>query len=388
MNSKNFKSGHKSIIIILLFVFTTFAHFEIMASTGRSDQSNCLTSENTKKKSLKRTFYTKNETIVHNNIIKSVKGNPISVTSTDMLELYKPQNDLMYYWTDEGTYQMNIGTADYENQQTWTMPNFPLNAEPTGDGIPIEDAPGLSRYPNATHCRVYQYDDNGDDDFFYEYYQFTETEVTILGFLDTIPAQEWSEFDDYNELVTSLPLDINTDFTTQSEVVFRDTIYNREVYVYTEGFGSLTTPYGTEEVLKVRCDVYETVYNLEYNLIDEYETTYITFYSKQGTRLALELEEGSTATGNVNIVDVQFERIIQNPTSIENFESKELKLSYPNPAINILNFNKIGNYQIYNSLGVMILNFKNVQNADISNLNAGIYFVKSETGKTQKIIVK
>ncbi len=56
MNLNFFKSGHKSIIMILL-VFTTFAHFEIMASTSRSDQSNCLTSENTKKKSFKRTFY-------------------------------------------------------------------------------------------------------------------------------------------------------------------------------------------------------------------------------------------------------------------------------------------------------------------------------------------
>ncbi len=368
-------------ILILLILFSI--NITLFAAAGSDVNGKC---PQVPTKSLERIFNS-NTTITESAILKTSKSNPISVTYSDMLQLYQPQNNLLYYWTDEGIYQMDIGTVDYENSQTWIMSAFPLNVEPTGDGIPIENAPGRNHFPEATHCRLYNYTDNTDSEFFYEYYEFTENEITLLGFLDTIPTLEWSEHDNYDELVTPLPLDINTDFETQSEVEYVDTIYNRKQYVYTEGYGTLTTPYGTEEVLKVRADVLLTIYDLNYNIIDEYETIYITFYSKQGTRLVLELEEGSTATGTVNVVDVQFESIIQNPAFIENIETKVENFCYPNPATDILNFQEIGNYQIYNSIGVLVLNLKNVQNTDISNLKSGLYFVKSEKGKIQKLII-
>jgi len=369
------------------FIFIVFMSLHIASpccppATCTVDSTN----EVKKKKSLHRTFYD-SQTKTAGNILKSTNTNPISVSYTDLLELYKPQNDLIWNWTPEGSYQMNIGTVDYENPQTWTMPVFPLNTEPNGDGIQIEDAPGLNHFPEATHCRLYNYSDNGDAEFFYEYYQFTVSGVTLLGYHDTIPAQEWSEHDDYNELITPLPLDINTDFSTTGELTFRDTIYNLEQYVYTEGYGTLTTTYGTEEVLKVRAEIYTTIYDLDYNLLDDYSYNIITFYSKQGTRLILELAEGSPTTGNVNISNVYFERVVQN-TAIENIEIDEVKLFYPNPSNGTIWFYEKADYQIYNVSGVLVKTVTNAQTVDLSALSRGIYIIKNNNGSNQKLIIQ
>jgi hypothetical protein len=323
-----------------------------------------------------------------NSLVKSTKTDLISVSYNDMVQLYQAQNDLKYYYTNNGNYTMNIGTVDYENAQTWTMPTFPLIAEPTGDGISIENAVGEKYFPTATHCRQYNYTDGVDTENFYEYYQFTDTAITLLGFIDTIPTQQWGEHDFYNELVTPLPLDINTDFITESEIQFRDTIYSRTQEVYTEGYGTLTTALGNEDVLKVRADVSETIYDLNYNIIDESLITYFTFFSKQGTRLILELEEGSITSGNVNIVNVQFERVIQNPNSVQHIQNTKQQLFYPNPTNGKIWFNQTSNYNIYSISGTLVKSINNSKSTDVSDLQKGIYILKKSEGKNQKLIIQ
>ena len=88
------------------------------------------------------------------------------------------------------------------------------------------------------------------------------------------------------------------------------------------------------------------------------------------------------------VVDIEFVDV-EIPTSVTaiNEISQKTDFCYPNPATDILNFKETGNYEIYNSIGQKVLSLENIQCTDISALNSGMYFVKSETRKTQKIIV-
>lgn len=76
--------------------------------------------------------------------------------------------------------------------------------------------------------------------------------------------------------------------------------------------------------------------------------------------------------------------------NIQNPENAEIEI-YPNPATDFLTFKNIENQQIsiYNFNGQKVLSTKiTAENStiDISQLNAGIYLLKSDDGKTQKFI--
>lgn len=63
-------------------------------------------------------------------------------------------------------------------------------------------------------------------------------------------------------------------------------------------------------------------------------------------------------------------------------------LMYPNPADNLVFFNKTGNYSIYDLSGRVITQKNNAASMDISALKTGVYIVNNENGFSQKLIVK
>ena len=63
-------------------------------------------------------------------------------------------------------------------------------------------------------------------------------------------------------------------------------------------------------------------------------------------------------------------------------------VAYPNPTQGVINTSIIGNYNIYNNLGQMVLQMKNTNQIDISSLNRGIYYIQNEMKQTHKIILQ
>lgn len=61
---------------------------------------------------------------------------------------------------------------------------------------------------------------------------------------------------------------------------------------------------------------------------------------------------------------------------------------YPNPADDIVFFNKVGAYVIYDLSGRMITQKDNAASMDISALKTGVYIIKNENGFSQKLIVE
>lgn len=89
--------------------------------------------------------------------------------------------------------------------------------------------------------------------------------------------------------------------------------------------------------------------------------------------------------GNLNY---QVVVVTQDGTAAINENKQNKVICYPNPASDVLTFVEPGNYKIFNNLNVLVLEFKNNEKVvDISNLNSGVYFIKSSNGIIQKLII-
>ncbi|GAA4230289.1 hypothetical protein GCM10022291_00050 [Postechiella marina] len=74
--------------------------------------------------------------------------------------------------------------------------------------------------------------------------------------------------------------------------------------------------------------------------------------------------------------------------SVKNIKANTLSM-YPNPVKNILNLSNINNvktFTISNALGQEVLKLKAQNSINISSLKKGLYFLKTDTGITRKII--
>ena len=77
-------------------------------------------------------------------------------------------------------------------------------------------------------------------------------------------------------------------------------------------------------------------------------------------------------------------------TSIENNQVVETNVFtiFPNPANREIRFNEVSTVGIYNANGSRIRVARDVKSVNISDLAAGVYFVRNAKGATQKLIVE
>lgn len=61
---------------------------------------------------------------------------------------------------------------------------------------------------------------------------------------------------------------------------------------------------------------------------------------------------------------------------------------YPNPVAQTLYFKKMGDFAIYDALGRRLKVYRNVNQIDVSNLNAGTYFIQNGEGVTKKLTIQ
>jgi len=98
-----------------------------------------------------------------------------------------------------------------------------------------------------------------------------------------------------------------------------------------------------------------------------------TVYSPNGTaRLDM-----VTVSGTANLGTASFE------------SAKNSFKVYPNPSNReVVRFNQAQDIKVYDTLGKLILSAKNTSSIDTKSFNTGIYFIKTATGMTKKLIVK
>ncbi len=74
--------------------------------------------------------------------------------------------------------------------------------------------------------------------------------------------------------------------------------------------------------------------------------------------------------------------------SVPSFEKTNALLVSPNPASRgLIKLNKIVNFDLFDTNGKKVLNGINTDEIDTSSLNLGIYFIKTDEGLVQKLII-
>ncbi|MDD4148805.1 MAG: T9SS type A sorting domain-containing protein [Bacteroidales bacterium] len=176
-----------------------------------------------------------------------------------------------------------------------------------------------------------------------------------------------------------------------------DSLYRRDVdkNLFADAWGTLTTDFGTYDVLRI----HET--GISVDSVFGYDGT-ITYFSMEYTRDTInnyyfwtkELRNPLMTLhcdydGNIERIDYLMGAIYAQ----NNFETinKQSKI-YPNPAKDFIVFeNFTNNIKIYNSLGQVVRTIKNpnpLQKVSISDLPKGLYFVKDNNNKAEKLIIE
>jgi hypothetical protein len=306
-----------------------------------------------------------------------------------MLNAYSPQNDLNYFYCDsDSTYQMDIGTVDLVNAQQWVMPNCTLVGSDVGKGIPIASAPYKQYFPEATHCKQYTYPDEID----YEFYQFSQNQITLCGEVDHPLTGDSVEVDTTDFLMATLNIDLNTKFTAvdSNTIDGKTFVYKEDIAV--EGFGTLTTPDGNVDVLKIRNSYSQFIYDDKGQLTYQDVSPVITFVGKDGHRLDIELPDNSPTTGTVEVDWMEYLKIVYNPTAVsaenQSVNKFALEQNYPNPfnPSTTIKYQLAQNGQVslkvFNTLGKEVAEILNGDQKagsysvkfDGSKLSSGIYY--------------
>jgi hypothetical protein len=340
---------------------------------------------------------TKQDLCDHPQKVPSNSVSPFEITYQDLIDAYSPVNDLEYYTSDEDNYfEMNIGTSDLVNAQHWEMPDFDLGEEDYGEGILPSETPYWNYFPSATHCKLYEY----DEEDYYEYYTFTEQLITLIGAVD-IETGEEEDAEEINLLIAPLPLDLNSTYVTGDSIHVDDGISISEQQILPFGFGTLTTPDGDFEVL-VFLDIYNFIYYSDNE--DDYSEeagSILIFISKEGHQLNVWLEEGTDTEGEVEVDWIEYTRIVYNPNEVEANDRMPsncaLFQNYPNPfnpGTSIKYELKEANHvslKVFDQLGKEVAVLSDEEKPagtyevkfDGSKLSSGIYFCQLQTGNSK-----
>ena len=301
-------------LVLLLVLPALFCQIEAKASiccVGGNGEKCWGNGKKKKSLQMKRTFSTAGRTVNLSGTAEQPFGlaqvNPPVLTYSDMAYAYSPQNGLQYYAQTYGTGSMDLGTVNLVTPQQWVMPNCTFDEIDTARGIPVAQTPYLQDFPTASHCKLYEYPEDGEIYSYYEYYDLNQNGITLLGSVDDFNITP--NVDETNLFIAPLPIDINfhlvvndTIFSgTRSKILIED--------IAAEGFGTLATPWGVLEVIKI-VNHYNEFYYKNGVLIDEYHQPVVTFISKTGNQLDITVPEGYSATGLVPTECIEFTRIV------------------------------------------------------------------------------
>jgi hypothetical protein len=236
----------------------------------------------------------------------------------------------------------------------------------------------------------------------------TADSITALGYSLSVNGQALPFKSDTIETVYKFPTNFEDTFSTRGYTYidlnpvteFKLKQYRQRTSVV-DGFGTLTTPFGTFEVLRIKSvineldSVYQTFFGgggwnvLPQTVITEYE------WWAQGKDDAMLKIVATENNGTPQIRSIEYQDIYLGLDASIGENSFEFNL-VPNPANNLISIESdlaIEHIQVIGLDGSVVLkqNANNVSKAtiEISMLQTGVYFVEVSSGKfsaTQKLI--
>jgi hypothetical protein len=251
----------------------------------------------------------------------------ISITLSDFNNFTAVGKTWLDFIEKDESFTMNIGSANTSTPQTWSLPsNFLTYFEGAGrsDFVDISEVPLSLQIAGANKVmRSYYYDENDRPMDVYDHYDFAVDGVYHIGSSYDLEAGDDDAFDEDNYEVTDVPFDIGDNFNSISEETDHVTDLKTEKNVSTvtvNGFGSITTPTGTHECLRIISTV-ETYSRPNessgYSLLST--ENYISFLSKNGELFKAKV---SATSGTVTLSKLQYRTVVSTELLSENNDVK------------------------------------------------------------------
>jgi len=288
------------------------------------------------------------------------------------------------------------GTCSFRNPNLWNT----LAATQNANVIHISYHPS-SPYPQ---CTLNQNDVAANDARVNYYNQFGSTPRLMVNGVDLISSSNWNNANMFDTYLTE---------TSAIEIDLPETIMNNNNQIDLNVTIKNVQDHNLSDLVLFAALAEDTLFFNSPNGEDVHHNVFRqAFTNMQGEAIAITnvVNEESTFNYTLNLnTDGNVERffayvIVQNsvtkeivqsakmssnsivePVSIENYLMDNISF-YPNPVKDILNLEVndliLENAKIYNLEGAFILNYSIENNKiNLSNLNAGIYFIKISTNK-------
>ena len=241
----------------------------------------------------------------------------IRFSGADFANMARPgKSEAMYIASnDEFTAEMNIGEADSENAQTWTIPDGlvdELDEFIQRDFVSPNAIPKSIRLPNATHATRLRAEDGSYVG--YRQYQLDNDEVEDLGFgIDLAEGEDYEvEFPTEGATFLSVPLELGSSFHS-AEIIDEpgdDQRIESNSEINFDGFGTLHTPDGDHPALR-----YTVTTTLTYSKMSDgpSEISQVGWITKDGHWFVATYADHDESTGKATLSDISYTRIV--PTS-------------------------------------------------------------------------
>ena len=75
-------------------------------------------------------------------------------------------------------------------------------------------------------------------------------------------------------------------------------------------------------------------------------------------------------------------------TKDQEFINSNAFIMYPNPVANVVFFNKVDDYQLFDMAGRLVHSVRQTQSLKVNDLQSGLYLLKNSTDQSQKLLIK
>ncbi|MGB6068101.1 MAG: hypothetical protein WBG50_25110, partial [Desulfomonilaceae bacterium] len=273
--------------------------------------------------------------------IQSAALSQISITASDLSNIFGVGTSRFTY-TSLDTVKMNVGTASSSSSQTWTAPALTITDTFRLDNVLASSTPYSAYFPRATNAQFNQSYSLGLNLKVYLYYRETSDSLVAIGNAEHESGTIGSTAIDTTYITNSptsyspIPMQLGDVYAevpdTADEGGGITDILNSRSSV--DAYGTLVLPKGSFEALRAT-NVYTTYTYSGGNLTDIYRLYTITWYTKEGYDMSVDVDSGSTS-GTVNVYDVSITYPGQTPaTAVVSRPDQPVTFSlgqnYPNP---------------------------------------------------------
>ncbi len=283
------------------------------------------------------------------NSVAKIQSGPITITQAQFQYLESAGNTWMGFSTSNDQISMNIGTANNSSPQVWTLPNDIFSVFKNyerKDFITLASLPNSLTAPSGTthiiKAPTIDYDDFEGEN--YRYYNLSGTEITYLGEDYDFEGKADYDYDSEPDCkFVNVPLALNNSYSTTTE------LYNTSVNgslvkeinaVTVDGYGTLATPDGTFDCLRVKYVVSQFRRNSTANTYPVSPTS--TYTRLQWVAANGYVFEGTVVSENPTTHEATLSDIVMNKivSTISLTETGDVKLNNDNKGVTINSLNE------------------------------------------------